>query len=159
MNDPRVIDDELNSRRITSVPGATIDDARGVRSVQAETNTTLMILSLFGQFIGFSGSSGESQKTMLGPSWAVIADVAGWDFSVSTIPEFELEFAESIAVKSSFFDRCSDEVSFWSCKVPMILYGCPFNSSVLLILFRLLWLIAEGQPELMGNIVDGEVAF
>lgn len=81
MKDPSVALVERKSVRISVVPGATIEEARGVRSVHADTSTTLMIFSFDDQFIGFSGSLGPSQKTTLGSSIVVEVDMV-FSFSV-----------------------------------------------------------------------------
>ena len=98
MKEPSVAFVDLKSARIFPIPGATIDEARGVRKVHVETRETHAILIFGDQFMGFSGSPGESQNTISGSSLLVDC-VFGRAASFSCSAECEVVGAELVELE------------------------------------------------------------
>jgi len=80
---------EWNSFIRAGTPGANMEDARPVRKLTALTSMMCVHRSLGDQFMGFSGSSGPSQSTMLAlsvSSGGIERVYIFWAASISAVP-------------------------------------------------------------------------
>jgi len=89
----------LNSSRIRGMPGANMDEPRGVIMVKMESTATLLHFLRMVQFIGFVGSSGPSQVTTLGS----FSSPASPPFSPSLVAGSDPASGTTVAASKSEF--------------------------------------------------------